>query len=124
MAAAPGSPEDLAARQLEAYNRGDADAFAACYAEDVAILRLPGNDVVVEGREALRAHYADLFRREPLRRAELLARTVCGAFVIDHERVTSAPGAAPRFAVAIYEARDGLLRRVWFPPVAAEGPAA
>jgi len=115
-------PAVVAQRQLDAYNAHDVDAFAACYAENVRVLRLPGGEVVAEGRGALRALYADLFRREPGRRADLLARIPCGRFVVDHERVISAPGAEPKFAVAIYEVVDGLIRQVWFPPTAGEGP--
>lgn len=114
----PGDAAALAQRQLDAYNAHDVEAFAACYSEDVRIVRLPGGEPVAEGREALRALYGDLFRREPGRRAELLARMTCGRFAVDHERVTAAPGAEPRFAVAIYEVEDGLIRRVWFPPTA------
>ena len=115
-------PAAAAQRQLDAYNAHDADAFAACYAPDVRVERLPGGEVVAEGREALRALYADLFRREPARRADLLARVACGRFVVDHERVASGPGAEPKFAVAIYEVEGGLIRRVWFPPTTGEGP--
>jgi hypothetical protein len=113
-----GDAAALAQRQLDAYNAQDVGAFAACYAVDVRVERLPGGEVVVEGREALRALYGDLFRREPGRRAELLARMTCGRFAVDHERVTSAPGAEPRYAVAIYEVEGELIRRVWFPPTA------
>ena len=113
-----GEAAALAQRQLDAYNAQDVETFAACYAEDVRVERLPGGEAVAEGRAALRTLYGDLFRSEPGRRAELLARMTCGRFAVDHERVTSAPGAAPRFAVAIYQVEGGLIRRVWFPPTA------
>jgi uncharacterized protein (TIGR02246 family) len=113
-----GESARLAQRQLDASNAQDADAFAACYAADVRLLRLPGGECFAEGREALRALYADLFLREPGRRADLLARIECGRFCVDHERVVSGPGAEPRFAVAIYEVEGGLIRRAWFPPAA------
>ncbi len=120
----PGVPSatDLAQRQLDAYNAGDGDRFAACYAEDVVVARLPAGEEILRGRAALRAHYGALFAREPLLRAELLSRIPCGAFVVDHERVTTGPDRPARRAVAIYEARDGLIARVWFPPVEEEEP--
>ena len=119
----PADAAGLAQRQLDAYNAHDVEAFAACYAEDVRGERMPGGEVVAEGRGALRALYGDLFRREPGRRAELLSRMACGRFAVDLERVTSAPGAEPRIAVAIYEVEGGLIRRVWFPPTATAASA-
>jgi len=113
----------LAERQLAAYNAHDADAFAACYAEDVEVRRLPGGEAVATGRGDLRRVYADLFRRLPGRRAALVHRIACGGFVVDLESVTDGPGAPPRAALAIYQEEGGFLRRVWFPP-AVEGPPA
>ena len=117
---APSDPAAVAERQLDAYNRQDVEAFAACFAEDVRVVRLPVGEILAEKREGIRTLYGDLFRREPGRRAELLQRMACGRFVVDHERVTVEPGAPPRFAVAIYEVADGLIRRVWFPPTITE----
>ena len=114
--------EWIAQRQLDAYNGQDLKSFAACYAEDVRLMRFPGGEVVTEGREALKRRYGDLFRREPGRKALLLSRISCGRFVVDHEKVTSAPGVPPKYAMAIYEVDDGLIRRAWFPPPSEAGP--
>ena len=111
-------PEAVAQRQLEAYNRHDADAFAACFAENARVQRMPGMEVLAEGRPAIRALYAALFQREPERRVELENRIVSGQYVVDHETVTGVPDRSERSAVAIYEIEGGLVRRVWFPPVA------
>lgn len=116
------SPADLAARQLDAYNAHDIDAFAACYAADVEVFRLPSGEVVASGREDLRARWGDLFRKVPGRRARLLGRVASGAFVVDHEGVSDGPGTPERSALAIYEVEGGLIRRVWFPPPAEEPP--
>ena len=50
----------LAARQLDAYNRADLDAFCACYHPDVVVLDDAGA-VSVSGIDAFRARYADKF---------------------------------------------------------------
>jgi hypothetical protein len=39
-----------------------------------------------------------------------------GNFVIDQERVSGFPNGRVINAVAMYEARDGLIQRVWFVP--------
>jgi uncharacterized protein (TIGR02246 family) len=109
---AAGSAGDLAARQLEAYNRRDADAFAACYAEDVVVADLRTGKELMRGREELRARYAAMFAATPDLRAEVDRRIVMGQVAIDHERVTK-QGALVE-VVAIYEAKDGAIARVWF----------
>ncbi|NUN53910.1 MAG: nuclear transport factor 2 family protein [Planctomycetaceae bacterium] len=112
----------MAQRQLDAYNAHDLEAFLLCYAEDVEVRRLPGGESIAAGRAGMRKVYGDLFASRPGRRADLLARMECGRFCVDHERVSDGPGTPDRFAVAIYECEGGWIRRVWFPPVAEEGP--
>ncbi len=113
----------LARRQLDAYNAHDVEGFVLCYSPEVEVRRLPGGEPVATGREELRRVYGDLFRDRPGRRADLLGRIQCGAFCIDHERVSDGPGTPVRLAVAIYQCEAGLIRRVWFPPVEEEGGA-
>jgi len=51
----------LAARQLQAYNDSDLDAFVACYHPEVVVY--DGEEVIAEGRAAFRERYTDLFTR-------------------------------------------------------------
>ena len=51
----------LAARQLEAYNACDLDAFVACYHPDVVVRS--GDEITVTGIDAFRERYTDLFDR-------------------------------------------------------------
>ena len=106
----------LAQRQLDAYNGHDLDAFAACYAEDVQVLRLATGQVLCQGRDALRAQYAELLAPTSTIHARLADRMVLGRFAVDLERVTGR-GADDRTlgAIAIYEVNDDdLISRVWF----------
>ena len=114
-AIAPPNPAAVVQGQLDAYNARDIDAFLAFYAEDVRVDRHDGT-VIVEGREAMRPIYTDLFEQSPELDCALLDRTVSGSLVIDHEFVTGMRGGAPVRAVAIYEVSDGLIRRVSFGP--------
>jgi uncharacterized protein (TIGR02246 family) len=102
-------------RQVEAYNVRDADAFASWYAEDARIADA-GDDVVMEGRDAVRAAYARFFSRSPELHVEVLNRLAFGDVVCDLERVTGAPDLAPGEAsegIVVYVVTDGLIRRVW-----------
>jgi hypothetical protein len=104
----------LVQRQLEAYNRRDADAFAACFSPDVRCQRHPDEAPFLEGRAALRAFYArERFVHAGLH-ARLLHRIDLGGRVLDHEHVVGLPG-GDREVVAVYErGAEGLIGRVWF----------
>ncbi|MCP4869643.1 MAG: DUF4440 domain-containing protein [Proteobacteria bacterium] len=106
--------ERLAQAQLDAYNAGDIDAFAACYAADVEVFDLHSGTLTFAGREALRERYGRLFESQPNQHAELLSRIVHGQTSVDHERVTGRTSGGTVFAVAIYQVVDGAIRKVWF----------
>ena len=104
---------DLVQAQLEAYNAQDLDAYCAAFAEDVVVADLNGA-VSLQGREAYRAKYAATFQQFPQNKVELLNRMVCGATVIDHEKVVRSPGGDSFEVIAIYTLADGKIARVDF----------
>ena len=104
---------DLVQAQLEAYNAQDLDAYCAFFADDVAVADLNGQ-VTSRGLEAYRTRYAGTFQQFPQNRAELLNRMVCGATVIDHEKVVRSPGGETFEVIAIYTLADGKIARVDF----------
>jgi len=107
------SAERLAQAQLDAYNSGDINAFAACYADDVEV-HLLGGELLYRGVGRLREQYGPYFAANPNLHAKLLSRTVQGDFAIDHEHVTGFAKGGELFAVAIYEVREDLIQKVWF----------
>lgn len=106
------NPVDVVQRQLEAYNARDLERFAATYADDIAIYRMPAREPAVAGKEQLRAAYRQRFASPGLH-AEILARIVLGNKVIDHERVVGIRD-VPLEAIAVYDVAGGLIRAVWF----------
>lgn len=98
--------------QLAAYNAGDADAFAACYADDV-VIEDAGRRVLARGRAQVLEQYTRFFAASPDLHAEIVTRIRIGAHVIDEERVTGA-GDEPMHAVAIYHVVGRLIDRVQF----------
>jgi uncharacterized protein (TIGR02246 family) len=107
------TPEQLVQRQLEAYNARDVGRFAATYAEDVKVYRMPGREPTLSGRAALAEHYAKNRFQNPKLHADIVRRIVLGNKVIDHERVVGIEE-DPVEVVAVYEVYDGLIRTVWF----------
>ena len=112
--AASGTPQELAQRQLEAYNAQDVERFAACYADDVEAYELPAGTLLFRGRDALRVRYARLFAANPNLHCRLTGRIAEGAFVIDQEELTGRADGGSARALAIYQVEDGRIRRVWF----------
>lgn len=109
------TPAEIVNVQLRAYNERDLTAFAATYAEDVRVFRVPAAEPVLSGREALAEHYGTkTFRCEGLR-AEVLSRQVIGNKVIDHEKAWGL-GPEPKEVMVVYEVVAGLIRNVWFFP--------
>jgi len=101
-------------QQLAAYNARDLEAFLVCFAEDILVEDGVGN-VQMQGREAFRERYGNLFANSPNLHCRLMNRIPVGNYVIDEERVTGSMGSGEeRHVVAIYLVEDGLIQRVRF----------
>ncbi len=101
-------------KQLEAYNNRDIDEFAKWFDEDVELIQLKSNETFCSGRQQLIQIYGDMFEKSPELNCEIVNRIVCGNIVIDEEEVTGIRGGEFVHATAIYEIKDGLIRRAWF----------
>jgi uncharacterized protein (TIGR02246 family) len=113
------APQPVIQAQLEAYNRHDAEAFAATYAPEADIIELATGTLIAKGTAAIRTFYAARFQANPNLHAEILHRVLQGPFVVDQERITGvlvAPGGAerpPLTAVVIYELKEDKISRAW-----------
>lgn len=107
------SPQQIAQRQLNAYNAGNVDAFVGYYHPEVEVYQFP-NTLRYTGREKMRGNYAGFFEKNPKLHCELTERIVLGNKVIDREHITGLSSGGSFDAVAIYEIEGGLIRRVYF----------
>lgn len=105
------APEDLAQRQLNAYNFRNIDAFLEPYADDVEVYTFP-NTLQFKGKEAMRKGYTPMFENTPNLHCELVNRIVQGNTVMDHERVQM--GNKIVEAVAIYQIENNKIKKVYF----------
>ena len=103
---------DVVQAQLEAYNARDLEAFAATYAEDVRLFRMPATEPAVVGKTQLREIYTQRFASPDLH-ADIVTRIVLGNKVIDQERVRGIRS-QPVEALAVYEVEGDLISTVWF----------
>ncbi|QHV98169.1 amidohydrolase family protein [Spirosoma endbachense] len=109
----PDSPENLAQKQLNAYNARNIDAFLEPYADDVEVYTFP-DKLLYKGKEAMRKQYSGMFEKTRNLHCELVNRIVVGSTVIDHESVTFAADKEPVKAVAIYKVEAGKIAKVYF----------
>jgi putative hydrolase of HD superfamily len=107
-------PASIVQRQLDAYNAHDIDALMATYSADVEHYEFPST-LVATGANEVRARLS-VRLQEPDLHARLLARTVMGELVIDHEVITRnfPEGIGSIEMIAMYEVRGGRISRGWF----------
>ena len=119
--AAPPGNEAVVAAFVAAYNRHDVDAMLALADTGIVWLSVAGDSVQIEtrGAAALRRSLAGYFRSVPTARSVLGQVTSVGPWVTVHERAEWQSSSGPRAqtSVAVYEVRDGRVRRVWYYPV-------
>ncbi len=106
--------EDIVARQLDAYNAKDIEAFMACWSANAQLFAHP-DTLLASGHAEIRARHVLRFQ-EPDLHAELVSRTVLGDRIVDRERVTRTfpEGRGQVDVIAIYEVLGGLITRTWF----------
>ncbi len=107
------SPENLAQRQLNAYNLRDIDAFLEPYSDEVEIYNFP-DELLYSGKEKMRTDYAKFFKETPNLHCKLVNRMVLGNKVIDQEEVTGFPNDYVLEAVAIYYIENEKITKVYF----------
>lgn len=99
--------------QLEAYNRRDIDAFMQWWAEDCEYYAFPST-LLARGRDEIRVRHIERFKETNLF-GKLLARSVVGNLVVDHEIVTrtfpEGPGEVE--VICIYEVTGGKIAKAW-----------
>ncbi|QOR67873.1 nuclear transport factor 2 family protein [Cytobacillus suaedae] len=108
------TPEQLAQRQLDAYNGKKIEEFCDVYTDNVVVMDFGTNKITLEGKEAFKVRYNNLFEANPNLNARLVNRVVKGNHVIDHEHITGRADGNESEAVAIYEVNDYQIEKVWF----------
>ncbi|WP_126973861.1 amidohydrolase family protein [Gynurincola endophyticus] len=105
------TPEDLAQRQLNAYNLKNIDAFLEPYAEEVEIYQYP-DKLLAKGKKQMRGIYEQMFKSTPDLHCELTGRIAQGNIVIDKERVRVNGNFFE--AIAIYHIENNKISKVYF----------
>jgi hypothetical protein len=101
-------------KQLTAYNNRDIDNFSLQFSKDVKLYIHETSKLFCDGREQLIKIYGKMFKKRVELNCKILKRIVRGNFVIDEEKVWGIKKDEFVYAVAIYEIKDGLIKRGWF----------
>jgi uncharacterized protein (TIGR02246 family) len=106
-------PAAVVQRFVDAANARDVEAMAALLAPEAVFARFPGGGTMVEGRDGIRAMYAQMLPSLPEGfRITVSPRIIEGEIVIDQEHFTPAEPGQDR-ATWIYQVRGGLIQRAW-----------
>jgi len=106
--------EAVVARQLDAYNARDIDAFMAIWHADAEYFEHPAK-LLARGVDDIRARHLVRFK-EPDLHGRLIARMSVGNLVVDREVVTRnfPEGRGTVDVIAIYDVDGGRIARAWF----------
>jgi imidazolonepropionase-like amidohydrolase len=107
----PESPVQLVQRQLNAYNKGNIDAFLDTYSDDIELYTFP-DSLTSKGKDAMRKGYEAFFKKFPDLHCEIKNRIIYGNTIIDEEYVTGTR--KPFSSVAIYYVENGKIKKVHF----------
>lgn len=100
--------------QLEAYNRRDLETFLQYYSDTIKVSDLTSANPTIEGCDALRVAYGELFRKNPSLQCQVISRVSVGCFIVDEERVTGLAARPEGLHVAvIYQVEAGRILAVW-----------
>jgi len=80
------SESDLIDAEVAAYRDRDLERFVNYFSPSVKVMDASGR-TLIEGAEALRTYYEQLFANSPNLAVKIVARIAVGQFVIDHERI-------------------------------------
>lgn len=106
--------EAVVARQLDAYNARDIDAFMATWHDDAEYFAHP-DQLLARGAEAIRDRHVARFK-EPDLHGKLTVRMSVANLVVDREVVIRnfPEGRGSVDVIAIYEIADDKIARAWF----------
>lgn len=105
--------EQVVQNQLVFYNNHDIEGFLSTYSSDIKAYYIDEDKPFLDGMDDLKKRYTERFTIPNLH-ADIANRIVIGNYVIDNEHITGLKENAITNAVAIYEVKDDLIRKVWF----------
>lgn len=105
---------DVAQKQLDAYNARDLEAFLSIYSDTCKIKDYKNNQVLMNGKDEMRARYGEMFEKLTELNCEINKRITVANYVIDEEIVYGLRDSGTVHAVAVYEIENDSIISVLF----------
>lgn len=107
------TPEEVVQKQLDTYNNRDIDGFMSVIDTTITMHDFATGEITLEGYDACKKVYTDLFAASPKLHSKILTRTVFDNKVIDHEYITGRKGSdTPIELVLIYEVNNEKITKI------------
>ncbi len=106
--------QGIVQRQMEAYNRRDADTFCSFMTPDIVTRLYETDEILSSGIVETRELYRKRFAENPNLHMTVQVRMVNDNVVVDRELITGFDGGITIEAIVIHELRDGLIWRSSF----------
>ena len=109
------TPERLVQQQIDAWNRHDAEAFAAPYSDTTRLYVFP--DKLTQrfnSRQELQQYYAQFFAKNPGVHCEVISQLVVGNTVVLAENVTGRSDGRVINSIVTYKIDGDKIARVYF----------
>jgi hypothetical protein len=120
---APGrvDPQALVRTDVQAQNDGNAATLLSLFAPDARVFGTPEDSDRLTGalsenmgtHEQRKKFFGEMLARRPLARVELLDSIAAGDLVAAKLKFTTTDDSPPRYVLAIYRIRDGLIQNLW-----------
>jgi len=111
----PRPPEAVVRQGANAFNARDLGGFLDAFAPNLKVYEHP-DSLTIDGRPALRAQMAPLFRRAHQLHVDVRHTAPLGNTVMLHEVITGMPDGGPIEQVVLYHVADSVIDRVWLIP--------
>jgi hypothetical protein len=113
LAASPAPPSDVVSAFFKALDKHDRAAASAVLNPEAALWKLGEEKPAAAGANAVLDVLLGRFPEFPRWSSKAGARIGAGAFAAVRERVTLEKGERPRETLFLFEARQGVIRRIW-----------
>lgn len=104
---------EIVTQQIDAYNRKDIEANMALFSENFKIINFSDGNVLIDGKDACRKMYTDLFRNSPNLFAEVITRIDFHDKVVLHENIYGRNGSEEKLEqLIVFEIRNNKIEKL------------
>jgi hypothetical protein len=105
--------EEIVTQQIDAYNRRDLEANMVLFSENFKIINFSDGSILIDGKDACRKMYSDLFLNSPKLFAEVVSRIDFHNKVVLHEYIYGRNGSTEKMEqLIVFEVHDNKIEKI------------